>query len=355
MTAAAVNAAMTAAVVRIRRLCEQPESERVLRAEVLREIRAVVPFDFYVWVGTDPVTRVGATPLAEVPSPADLPLVIRLKYATAALRWTGLPADRVLTLAGWRGPEPGDRPAADLPWRDLLNGYGVHDVASVVLRDRFGCWGFIDLWRSATGPAFTPAEQGFLAGLLPILTRAVRRSVGATFHRGAPATAGPAVLLLAESLAPQSFTPQADVRLRALLPTPPEHSPVPAIALNVAAQLLAVEGGVDDRPAMTRGYAGGRWLIVRAARLGPAGGPARDIVVTLEDATTADRLEVYRRAIGLTARETDVLGRLVDGADTRSTARALGIVEVTVNDHLKSIFAKSGTNSRRELIARLTG
>ena len=39
-----------------------------------------------------------------------------------------------------------------LLWRDLLSGYGVMDVASLVFRDSFGCWGFLDLWRRRLGP-----------------------------------------------------------------------------------------------------------------------------------------------------------------------------------------------------------
>ena len=31
-------------------------------------------------------------------------------------------------------------------WRQVQRSYGVLDVASVVFRDRFGCWGFLDLW-----------------------------------------------------------------------------------------------------------------------------------------------------------------------------------------------------------------
>jgi DNA-binding CsgD family transcriptional regulator len=57
----------------------------------------------------------------------------------------------------------------------------------------------------------------------------------------------------------------------------------------------------------------------------------------------------------LTARETQLLGYLISGADTRALARELSIAEHTVNDHLKSIFAKSGTNSRRQVIANITG
>jgi DNA-binding CsgD family transcriptional regulator len=66
-------------------------------------------------------------------------------------------------------------------------------------------------------------------------------------------------------------------------------------------------------------------------------------------------VEAYCRAMGLTRRETELVEHIVTGADTRSTARTLGIAENTVNDHLKSIFAKAGTNSRRQLVTHAHG
>jgi DNA-binding CsgD family transcriptional regulator len=79
------------------------------------------------------------------------------------------------------------------------------------------------------------------------------------------------------------------------------------------------------------------------------------IAVTIEQAAPTERADVYSRTIGLTLRERALLGHLIAGHDTRGVAREMGIREGTVNDHLKSIFRKSDTNSRRQLVARSTG
>ena len=245
------------------------------------------------------------------------------------------------------------------PWLELLSAHGVADVASAVLRDRFGIWGFIDLWRRAdSGSPFTDAELDFLSSLLPQLTTTMRLSVASTFLPGPGQTdGGPVVLVLSEQLVPLEQTPQTDAQLRALLPTPAGSAPIPAVALNVAAQLLAVEAGIDDHPASARlAYGPGQWITVRAARLGPRTvGSDAGIAVTIARSTTSERVEVYVRALGLTPRETELVALLVAGADTRTVARSLGIAEHTVNDHLKSIFMKAGTQSRRQLIANATG
>ena len=314
-----------------------------------------MPFDYYVWVITDPVTGVGAAPLAEIPSLADLPRVVRTKYLTDVNRWTALPADHVATLI----TATDGAPEASQWWLDVLSGYGVQDVASAVLRDQFGIWGFLDLWRCSSGTgAFTPAEADFIASLLSELTVAVRSAVASTFVPSiGVADPGPVVLMLSDDLVPLVQTPQTDAQLRALLPTPPERSPVPAVAINVAAQLLAVEAGIDHHPPSAMlAHGPGLWITVRAARLGPtlAGQPPL-IAVTVERSTPTERAEVYARALGLTARETQLLRYLISGADTRALARELSIAEHTVNDHLKSIFAKSATNSRRQVIANVTG
>jgi DNA-binding CsgD family transcriptional regulator len=131
---------------------------------------------------------------------------------------------------------------------------------------------------------------------------------------------------------------------------------LPAVALNVAAQLLADEAGVDAHPPFARCHeTDGRWIEVRAARIGPDPASGPTIAVTIEQATPSRRVEVYSRVVGLTRRETELLNHLSTGADTRATARALGVTEYTVNDHLRSAFAKAGTNSRRQLIANARG
>jgi DNA-binding CsgD family transcriptional regulator len=339
----------------VRRLCTTGGPDRALRSSVLQALRSVVPFDHYVWMVTDPVTSVGASPLAEIPSLAHLSRVVRLKYLTEVNRWTGLPADHVATLVA----APDGAAEASRSWQAVLSGYGVRDVASAVLRDRFGIWGFIDLWRSGAGPAvFTPEEAEFVASLLPELTAAARSTVAATFRpSGGVAGAGPVVLTLSDELVPQVQTPQTDAQLRALLPTRPERPPVPAVAINVAAQLLAVEAGIDHHPPTAMlAHGPGLWITVRAARLGPTPTDHRSsIAVTVERSTPTERAEVYARAFGLTARETQLLKYLISGADTRALARELSIAEHTVNDHLKSIFAKSGTHSRRQVVANVTG
>ena len=43
------------------------------------------------------------------------------------------------------------------------------------------------------------------------------------------------------------------------------------------------------------------------------------------------------------------------GLDTRGVSRRLGITELTVQDHLKSVFARTGAASRADLLARALG
>ena len=152
-------------------------------------------------------------------------------------------------------------------------------------------------------------------------------------------------------------TPQTHEYLRMLVPPPPDRPPVPASAYNVAAQLLAVESEVDDGAPRARVHlADGLWLTLRAARMGEAPTPAqRAIAVTAEEATPAERVDMFARAHGLSDRETQVLGHLAAGVDTREIAGRMILSAHTVQDHLKSVFAKTGTNTRGLLLARALG
>ncbi len=100
----------------------------------------------------------------------------------------------------------------------------------------------------------------------------------------------------------------------------------------------------------------GLWLTLRAARIGDVeSGQEHDIAVTIEQTSPPERVALFARAFAFSARETELVGHLVTGADTRELARRMFLSEHTVQDHLKSIFAKTSTHNRRALLSLVLG
>jgi DNA-binding NarL/FixJ family response regulator len=343
------------AIDRVVRICRFTTADALsLRLAVLDEIHRVVGFDAYAWLLTDPETEVGSAPLADVPCLPELPQLIRLKYLTSVNRWTQLdaPVARLHEATGGHL----DR---SLVWREMLARYGVTDVASLVFRCRHGCWGFLDLWRSKPGDTFTDEDAGFLTAIAKPVTAAMRHTQASTFSRSAPAPTrvGPVVLVLSPDLRVRAQTLETDEYLKRLVPTSADRQPIPAGAYNVAAQLLSVESGIDHHPPTARVHlSNGAWLTLRAARI-VAATPTeeQDIAVTIEATAPAERMALFGRACALSAREMDLLGHLIAGSDTRSIAQRMFVSENTVQDHLKSIFTKTGTGNRRTLLACAVG
>ena len=329
-----------------------------LRIQVLDEIRRVVDFNAHVWLLTDPRTAVGSAPLADVPCLSEIPEAIRLKYLTGVNRWTKLHADGA-SVGILRQATAGD-PSQSLMWRGILNRYGISDVASVVFADRFGMWGFLDLWREDSKPAYQDSDAAFLASVSGTITTALRSCQAQTLT--APAVPpgrelGPVVFLLDDSLRVLSETPASQEWLRMLLPPDADRSPVPASVYNVAGQLQAIEQGVDGHPATARVHlSNGFWVTLRAARLNRSEQAQLAVIaVTIEETSPVDRLEVFGRAYGLSARETELMSLLATGSDTRDLASRMFLSENTIQDHLKSIFAKTSSRNRRTLLSRALG
>jgi hypothetical protein len=155
---------------RITQLCGSLVDARTLRLELLAELRQMVQFDAYAWLLTDPETSIGASPLADVPCLPELPRLTRLKYLTKVNRWTQL-RSLVALLARVTG---GDL-SRSLVWRELLHRYDIVDIASLVFRDGYGCWGFLELWQSSMSGQFG-ISRGGLSG----------RRQRSTDHRPAP-------------------------------------------------------------------------------------------------------------------------------------------------------------------------
>ena len=136
------------------------------------------------------------------------------------------------------------------------------------------------------------------------------------------------------------------------------------IRFDQGGRTFAIYRSPDDRFFATDGLctheqvhlSDGLWVTVRAARIGHAtSSGARDIAVTIEETSPIERVALFARAFGLSERESELLRHLATGTDTRELARRMFLSEHTVQDHLKSIFAKTSAHNRRTVLARALG
>ena len=317
-----------------------------------------MPVDAYLFMLTDPLTRVGTSPLADVPMLPwpRLPALIRARYLTTLNRWPELLEGRIAA-ASLLSATDGD-PERSLLWREVQRDLGVVDVAVAAFGDRHGSWGLLDLWR--TDGAFTREELRFLGSLAPYVVPGLRSALARTFV-DAPEQllpVGPAVVVLDPDL--QVRTQTAGAAAAQLNPPDEPMTPIPAAAYNVAAALVAAEQGVPVGDPWSRVHLGGsRWVSVKADRMGSAGDPGgrdqQDIAVSIEPSTPAERTDLFARVHGLSRRETEVLDLLGQGLSSSEVAELLVLSEHTVNDHVKAVLEKSGARTRQVLLSRALG
>jgi DNA-binding CsgD family transcriptional regulator len=223
-----------------------------------------------------------------------------------------------------------------------LQSMGVQQELRVLLHDHGVGWGGAGLMRASGSSAFTTDESAFLELIAPTIAQGVRAALirGASTDATSALPGGPAVLVLERDGVVEA-TPAAAAWLDRLLAVDRGHGEVPTVVQAVAASATA--GRTVAQRART---ADASWVVLRGAPLGPG-----RAVVTIEPAAPPEVTSLIGAALGLTGREAAVVTEVLRGLSTKEIASALNLSPYTVQDHLKSVFAKAGVNSRRALVA----
>ena len=122
---------------------------------------------------------------------------------------------------------------------------------------------------------------------------------------------------------------------------------MPAVALALAARLESAEDR-GEVPRLRMRTRAGRWAALHAARLP---GTAGDVVaIIIEEPSPAELAPILMMAYGLTPREREIACLACRGRSTEQMSAELHITANTVQQHLTSVFDKTGVRSRRELV-----
>lgn len=245
-------------------------------------------------------------------------------------------------------------PSRSPGWRAYVQPYGGDQQLMLALRTKPGeAWGLLALYREAGRQAFSRDEIGFLAEVAGPLAEGARRGLLVGEAADPEGPNAPSLIVLDEDGQLRSMTPGAEALL-AELPGGDSGGALPACVLSVAGRALRSLETVSTtgEVAVARVRArSGQWMILHGAPLLSDG--SRRVAVIVERGDPDRLAPLLMAAFGLTDREKDVTHLVLQGQTTSSIAGRLFVSPQTVQQHLKSIFDKTGVRSRRELVGKV--
>jgi DNA-binding CsgD family transcriptional regulator len=333
---------LTGAIVEICRSGLPPEA---LRDRVLPRLRRAVHFEAAFWASVDPTTLLFTQPHQhEIPAET-VPYFIQNEYVDDDVnKWTTLARERagVPTLAG---ATDGDLDASPRH-RDIFRPLGLGDELRAVLRVGGACWGYICLHRE-TGAPFSSQDVLYVRRLAPHLAEGIRAGLLISTLDVADVADAPGLVVVAPDGSLISTTAAGERWLGELGHPEPERRGLPIAIHALAARLQGAEAEAG-LPRVRMRTRAGRWAVLHASRLATPGTHA--VAVIIEEPSPAELAPVLMMAYGLTKQEQAVTALVCRGLSTHELANRLHITPNTVQDHLKSIFEKTGVSSRRELV-----
>ncbi|HEX9554779.1 MAG TPA: helix-turn-helix transcriptional regulator [Streptosporangiaceae bacterium] len=319
-----------------------------LRAAVLPRLRKAVPIDALWWASADPATLLFTRSYREELPETSGPYFVDNEFLHQDVnKWTELACQA--TGVGTLMQATGGHPASSDRYRDIFAPLGLQDELRAVLRIRDTCWGYICLHRE--GPqVFSRDEARFIQRLAPHLAEGLRQGLLRQACHLNEAQGGPGLVMLAADGAVAGLNGAAGQWLEDL----GGHADGSDLPIEISALAARLRHLPPTEPAMPRLQVrtrSGRWAVLHASWMNaPAEKP---ITVIIQEAAPAEVAPLIMAAYGLTDRERTISALVCQGMSTRQIAGQLHLTADTVQDHLKSVFDRTGVHSRGQLVATI--
>ncbi|MGW1342247.1 LuxR C-terminal-related transcriptional regulator [Kribbella sp. NPDC002412] len=247
----------------------------------------------------------------------------------------------------------GGDPASSPRWHQNMTMGGDQELIAGLRTKSGQVWGALGLYREPGQPVFDDEDQAFIRTVAPVLAAGARNALflgEATDPEGVDA---PGLIVVTADWEIESATPGVERWLHELPDGDWNSGRLPSAVLAVAGQALRTAafpdaGEVAVSRVMSRS---GRWVVLHGTSL--VSSTSRRVAVIVEPAHPGRIAPLLMAAYGLTEREQEVTRLVLQGDSTTDIAERLVVSAYTVQEHLKSIFAKTGVRSRRDLVGKI--
>ncbi len=248
----------------------------------------------------------------------------------------------------------GGDPSGSRRWQRNMTVGGDQEMISALRTPAGDVWGALGVYREPGQPMFDRDDIEFVGALAPLFAEGARRAllIGEATDPEGPQS--PGLVVLSADWDVESLTPGVDRWLSELCDGDWDGGRLPSSVQAVAGRALRAaetrEGPNEIAVARVLSRSG-IWVVLHGAALVANG--SRRVAVIIEPAQPARISELLMSAYGLTDREQDVTRLVLQGDSTAQIAGRLVVSPHTVQQHLKSVFEKTGVRSRRELVGKV--
>jgi DNA-binding CsgD family transcriptional regulator len=337
---------LVAAVVQACRSGLDPDS---LRAAVLPRLRKAVPVDALWWASADPATLLFTRSYREELPAESGPYFVQNEFLHRDVnKWTDLARDPVGVRTLMQATN--GQPSLSSRYRDIFAPLRLQDELRAVLRTRDACWGYLCLHREVAQATFSPQEARFVRRLAPHLAEGLRMGLLRQACDLEQASDGPGLVIIGTDGAVAGMNNAAG-RWLTDLGGREDGSDLPIEIVALATRLRHLDAAEPALPRLRVRARSGRWAVLHASWMSTHS--ERAIAVILQEAAPAEVAPMIMTAYGFTDRERTICGLVCQGLATRQIADRLHLTADTVQDHLKSVFSRTGVHSRGELVATI--
>jgi DNA-binding CsgD family transcriptional regulator len=248
----------------------------------------------------------------------------------------------------------GGDPTSSPRWHFNMTLGGDQELIAALRTPSGEVWGALGLYREPGQPLFNDQELAFVRLVVPSLAEGARRAllVGEAVDPEGPDA--PGLLVLSHTGEVESATPGVERWLAELPDGDLDAGRLPSAVRAVAGRALRTAEHPDEpgQVAVSRVLSrSGAWVVLHGASL--VAGGTRRVAVIVEPAHPARIAPLLMSVYGLTEREQAVTRLVLQGNSTSEIAELLVVSAHTVQQHLKSVFDKTGVRSRRDLVGKV--
>lgn len=331
-------------------------------AEVAARLRRVIDCDATCWHTLDPQTRLMTSDAPQelideaVFTPETAPdagaVIVASEYFIPDVNTFASLASRRVPV-GILSQATNGHPDRSTRYRDVLAPAGIPFELRAAFVNRGRCWGAVHIARREERHDFSAQDANALAQLTGVIADGIRTALRFDAARQAHDGTAPGLIVLGPTNEIELITNPARALLAAMrspaVDSTAEAPPTPVLSLATFARHRSP--ATTREPDVVAVPSSSGWITLHASL--PDGTASGRVAIVLERTASPQATSIRLETQGVTPREREIATCLAQGLTNPEIAEALVLSPYTVQDHIKSLFEKTGVSSRQELVARI--